>query len=73
LDPENWKGYWRKGVSLMALSKRLFRTKEAIEAFEKCRQCPTLPANKIKEVEGEIHKSRSRLAQQEAEVISTDM
>ncbi len=57
----------------MALSKRLFRTKEAIEAFEKCRQCPTLPANKIKEVEGEIHKSRSRLAQQEAEVISTDM
>lgn len=54
---------------MMSLSKRLFRTKEAIETFEKCRQCPSLPANKIREVEAELTKARNRLEQQEAEVL----
>lgn len=68
LDPENWKGYWRKGVSLMSLSKRIFRTKEAIEAFEKCARCSSLPENKRKDVQTELYKARERMAQQEAEV-----
>lgn len=73
LDSDNWKGYWRKGVSLMALSKRMFRTKEAIETFEKCKTCSTLPANKVKEVDNELYKARSRMAQQEAESPPPDL
>ncbi len=68
LDPTNWKGHWRKGVALMSMAKRLFRTKQAIQAFEACRQSSTLPANKVKEVERELAKARQRMEQQEAEV-----
>lgn len=68
IDPENWKGHWRKGVALMAMSKRQFRTKQAIEAFESCRKCPTLPADKKAEVVAELSKARARMEQQDAEV-----
>jgi tetratricopeptide (TPR) repeat protein len=68
LDPANWKGHWRKGVSLMAMSKRLFRTKQALQAFQNCRACSTLPSNKVREVENELEKARMRMEQQEAEV-----
>jgi hypothetical protein len=54
----------------MAMSKRLFRTKQAIESFEKCLQCESLPANKKDEVENELIKSRARLQKQEDEVIT---
>jgi hypothetical protein len=73
LDPENWKGHWRKGVSLMGMTKRLFRTKEAIDAFQQCARCSTLPANKVKEVENELLKARNRLTQQEAESPPPDL
>ena len=69
LDPDNWKGHWRKGVALMSLAKRQFRTKQAIEAFEICAACSTLPANKRGEVQNELAKARSRMEQQDAEVI----
>jgi hypothetical protein len=52
----------------MAMSKRLFRTKQAIQAFNDCRKCSTLPANKIREVDTELVKAHQRLEQQEAEV-----
>lgn len=67
-DPLNWKGHWRKGVALMSMSKRAFRTKQAIEAFESCLKCDTLPANKLSEVKAELSKARFRLEQQDAEV-----
>lgn len=70
IDPDNWKGHWRKGVALMAMSKRQFRTKQAIEAFESCRKCPTLPADKKAEVAAELSKARARMEQQDAEVCS---
>jgi tetratricopeptide (TPR) repeat protein len=69
IDPLNWKGHWRKGVSLMAMSKRLFRTKQALEAFQKCSECESLPANKRSEVAAELEKANRRLQQQESEVI----
>lgn len=69
IDPNNWKGYWRKGVALMSMAKRQFRTKQAIEAFEACATCNTLPSTKKNEVHAEILKAKARLEQQEAEVI----
>ena len=68
IDPNNWKGHWRKGVALMAMSKRQFRTKQAIDAFECCRKCSTLPADKKAEVANELAKARARMEQQDAEV-----
>lgn len=52
----------------MAMSKRQFRTKQAIEAFEACRKCSTLPADKKAEVANELNKARARMEQQDAEV-----
>ena len=41
---------YRKGVALMSMSQRLFRTKQAVAAFEACRACDSLPTNKYAEV-----------------------
>jgi tetratricopeptide (TPR) repeat protein len=68
IDATNWKAHWRKGVALMSMSKRIFRTKQAIAAFESCLSCGTLPENKKAEAESELQKARQRFAQQEAEV-----
>lgn len=68
LDPDNWKGHWRKGVALMSMAKRQFRTKQAIAAFEQCAKCSTLPENKKKDVQNELAKARARYEQQDAEV-----
>eukprot|EP01039_Chlorochromonas_danica_P008505 gene8505-9375_t len=73
LDPSNWKGHWRKGVALMSMAKRQFRTKQAIAAFEACAQCSTLPDNKKKDVQGELTKARARYAQQDAESPPADL
>lgn len=72
IDPLNWKTHWRKGVALMAMSKRLFRSKQALEAFEKCLECETLPENKRSEVDSEIKKAQRRLQQQQDEVRMRD-
>ncbi len=50
------------------MSKRQFRTKQAIEAFESCRSCTTLPSNKKAEVTAELNKAKARMEQQDAEV-----
>ena len=68
VDPSNWKGHWRKGVALMSMSKRTFRTKQAIEAFESCMACSSYPADKRAELAAELTKARARLEQQDAEV-----
>jgi hypothetical protein len=52
------------------MSKRLFRTKQSVEAFEMCLQCKSLPENKIDEVKNELKKSKYRLQQQQDEVIT---
>lgn len=52
----------------MSLSKRAFRTKQAIEALEACYACSSLPENKKDEVLQELNKARIRLEQQDAEV-----
>lgn len=68
IDPSNWKGHWRQGVALMAMTKKTFRTKQAIDAFEKCANCETLPGNKHSEVQSALNKARARLEEQDAEV-----
>ncbi len=68
IDPTNWKGHWRKGVALMSMAKRQFRTKQAIDAFTQCSECSSLPPNKKAEVANELSKARARYAQQDAEV-----
>jgi hypothetical protein len=52
----------------MAMSKRAFRTKQAIEAFESCAGCASLPADKKSEVAAELSRARARKDQQDAEV-----
>ena len=49
----------------MAMSKRMFRTKQAIEAFQLCLECPSLPDNKRDEVEKELKASKVRLQNQD--------
>ena len=73
LDATNWKAHWRKGVALMAMSQRLFRSKQAVQAFEACLACGTLPDNKVAEVQGELRKARARAEQQEAETPPADL
>ena len=73
LDPTNWKAHWRKGVALMAMSQRLFRTKMAVAAFQDCLKCKTLPANKVKEVEAELGKALKRLEKQEEDAPAADL
>lgn len=52
----------------MAMTKKTFRTKQAVEAFDKCSKCSTLPKDKIGAVQNELNKARARLEQQDAEV-----
>lgn len=67
-DPDNWKAHWRQGVALMAMARKKFRTTQAIEAFERCAKCTSLPENKRSEVSHELAKARQRFADQEEEV-----
>lgn len=73
VDPSNWKGHWRKGISLMSMAKRQFRTKQAVEAFEACKVCPSLPESMVGKVDAEIAKARNRYAQQDAETPPPDL
>lgn len=69
INNDNWKAYYRHGISLMNLSKKRFRTKQAITSFEKCLKCTSLPNNKIQEINNELKKANARFEQQDAEVI----
>ena len=60
-DPDNWKAHWRRGMALMGMVQKKFRTKEAVEAFEACLKCSTLPANKKSEVTTELAKVINQL------------
>ena len=72
-DPTNWKAYWRQGIALMAMAQRKFRTKQAIEAFEACLKCESLPENKKSEVMQKYQSARNRLESQDAETPMPDM
>jgi hypothetical protein len=52
----------------MAMAKRKFRTRAAIEAFERCEQCASLPDSKRGEVAGELARARALLQRQDDEV-----
>ena len=71
VDPDNWKAHWRQGVALLSMTKKKFRTQQAVEAFEACSKCDSLPENKKAEVSAELRKARNRFEQQEAEVCPT--
>lgn len=66
-DEDNWKAYWRQGISLMKMVPKRFRTKNAIEAFEKCLQTSTLPEKKRAEVQKELQRARELYQRQEEE------
>ena len=55
-------------MALISMSKKKFRTRQAIEAFETCLKCSNLPEEKIAEVTQQLKKSKSVLARQEEEV-----
>ncbi len=64
IDATNWKAHWRRGVALMAMPQRQFRTKYAIEAFEECMRCENLPLDKRSDVEKQCADAQSRLETQ---------
>lgn len=72
-DPTNWKAHWRQGVAIMSMQAKKFRTKQAIEAFEKCAQCESLPDNKRAEVRQALNAAKARLEAQDAETPMPDM
>lgn len=49
----------------MGMSKRMFRTKQAVEAFQLCLECSSLPDNKRDEVENELKAAKIRLQHQD--------
>lgn len=73
LDPDNWKAHWRKGLALMGMVQKKFRTKEAIDSFEACLKCSSLPVNKKADVTAELGKAQRRFQKQEAETPTADL
>lgn len=69
INPDNWKAHWRFAISILEMVPKRFRTKQAITALEKCAQCSTLPADKVREVQEKLNYANARLAKQDAEVI----
>ena len=72
-NPQNWKAHWRHGVSILHMAKKKFRSKQAIQAFEDCLKCSTLPDAKRAEIVSELGKAKSRLEQQDADTPMPDM
>ncbi|GMI27044.1 hypothetical protein TrRE_jg3205, partial [Triparma retinervis] len=58
-DPGFWKGHWRHGVSLMAMAPRIERSKNAVEAFERCME--VCPEEKKEEVSMALERAKVRL------------
>jgi tetratricopeptide (TPR) repeat protein len=73
VDPGNWKGHWRKGVALMGMAKRPFRTKMAIKAFQDCLKCDSLPEAKRAEAEKELGRACTLMERQDAETPPADL
>lgn len=73
IDPKNWKAYWRQGVALLGMTEKRFRSKQAIEAFQKCLECENLPDEKKSEVMSKIRFATTKLEKQDAETPMPDM
>jgi len=73
VDPTNWKAYWRQAVALQGMAKKKFRTRQAIEALEKCLGCDTLTADKRPEVESMLQRAQAFLQKQDDETPMADM
>lgn len=73
VDATNWKAHWRAGVALLSMTKKKFRTQQAVEALERCAACATLPADKKDEVNRELRRAKQLLEQQDAETPPADL
>ena len=73
IDPDNWKAFWRQGVALMSMAKKSFRCKQALEAFNKCMGCSTLPETKKKDVVEYVTKAKRTLEEIDANTPMPDM
>ena len=73
IDPDNWKAFWRQGVALMSMTKKSFRCKQALEAFNKCMGCSTLPEAKKGEIAQYVRKAKSTLEEIDANTPMPDM
>ena len=73
IDPDNWKAFWRQGVALMSMTKKSFRCKQALEAFNKCMGCSTLPENKKKDIADYVRKAKNTLEEIDANPPMPDM
>ena len=61
LDPSNWKAHWRTGLSLMMMGPRLERSEQAIAAFQRAQQNPSLPAGEKENVAKALAAAEYRL------------
>ena len=66
-DEQNWKAYWRLAVALLAMSHKPFRTRRAIEALENALQCPSLPEDRVPNVEKVLKLAKARSDKQNDE------
>ena len=62
-DPKNWKAHWRTGLSLMMMAPRLERSEQAIEAFQRTLDAPTLPAGERENAQKALQGAKYRLEQ----------
>ena len=64
-DPSNWKAYWRQALALKGMAKKKFRTKQAIDALEKCLKCEKLPDDKRPQVQDMLSQTKAFLQMQD--------
>ena len=72
-DPDNWKAHWRQALALKGMTKKKFRTRQAIEALETCLKCEKLPDEKRPQVEEMLSKTKAFLRMQDEETPMPDM
>jgi len=72
-DPDNWKGHWRTGLSLMMMKPRLERSEQAIAAFERAKASPTLPESELENVNKAIAHAQYRLKEGQDSLDMPDM
>ena len=64
-DPTNWKAYWRHALALKGMTRKKFRTKQAIDALEKCLKSKNLPDQKRPQVQEMLTQTKAFLQTQD--------
>jgi len=62
-DKTNWKTHWRWGLSLMMQVPSIQRSQQAIAAFERTLECPTLPESERTNAKEALNRAKYRLEQ----------